>query len=88
MAQSVSAIFKQRLRELRHAKGWSGYQAAEKCGIGQKVFQHYESGIKKNPGLLTLEKIARAFDVTVPQLLSVPERDDSRKEKVSRSRPK
>jgi transcriptional regulator with XRE-family HTH domain len=71
MAQSVSAIFKQRIRELRRERGWSQYQAAEASHIGQKMYGHYESGEKKNPGLLTLEKIARAFDVTVPELLSL-----------------
>ena len=88
MAQSVSATFKQRLRELRRARGWSQYQAAEKCGVGQKMFGHYESGEKRNPGLLTLERIARGFDVAVPDLLSPKEvtrgRETDRKRTSSR----
>jgi len=51
-------------------RGWTQEQAAERCGIGQKLFQLYELGIKNNPGLLTLEKIAKGFGVQVHELLS------------------
>ena len=42
----------------------------ELCGIGYKVFQLYELGIKQNPGLLTLEKISHGFGIGVHELLS------------------
>jgi transcriptional regulator with XRE-family HTH domain len=45
--------------------GWTQEKAAEACGIGHKVFQLYELGIKTNPGLLTLEKIAGSFGLEV-----------------------
>lgn len=51
------------------ARGWTQETAAEKCGLGYKLFQLYELGIKRNPGLLTLEKIAHGFGLDVSELL-------------------
>jgi hypothetical protein len=34
------------------------------------LYQLYELGIKKNPGLLTLEKIARGFGLSIHELLA------------------
>ena len=71
MPESPAAIvFRKRLRALRKRLGWTQEQAAEACGIGQKLFQFYELGIKDNPGLKTLEKIARAFGIGVHELLA------------------
>jgi transcriptional regulator with XRE-family HTH domain len=77
MAQSASVLFKQRLRELRKSKGWTQEEAAEACGIGYKLYQLYEIGQKRNPGLLTLEKIARGFGLALHDLLapSVKQKD-------------
>ena len=58
------------MRALRKARGWTQELAAERCGIGYKLFQLYELGIKQNPGLLTLEKIARGFGLDVSELLA------------------
>jgi len=46
------------------------------CEIGPKLFQLYELGIKPNPGLLTLEKIARGFGMEVHELIgpSLPQK--------------
>jgi transcriptional regulator with XRE-family HTH domain len=68
--KSSATRFQKRLRKLRLERGWTQELAAEKCGIGYKLFQLYELGIKKNPGLLTLEKIARGFGLDVSQLLA------------------
>jgi len=68
--QTTSTRFKKRLRALREAKGWTQEQAAEKCGVGYKLYQLYELGIKKNPGLLTLEKIAKGFGLDTSELLA------------------
>jgi len=70
--QSAATRFKRRLRELRGSRSWTQEQAAEACGIGYKLFQLYELGIKNNPGLLTLEKIAKGFDLDVSELLAPP----------------
>lgn len=69
MQDSVPIRFKKTLRALRLTRGWTQETAAEKCGVGYKLFQLYELGVKKNPGLLTLEKIARGFDLDVSELL-------------------
>jgi len=65
----ISERFRKRLRELRTQRGWTQEKAAEVCGIGHKLFQLYELGIKANPGLLTLDKIARGFEIEVYELL-------------------
>lgn len=66
----ASNRFKKRLRELRVKCGWTQERAAEACGIGYKLYQLYELGIKQNPGLSTLEKIARGFGIGVHELLA------------------
>jgi transcriptional regulator with XRE-family HTH domain len=70
VTQNISDRFRKRLRELRIQRGWTQEKASEVCGIGHKVFQLYELGIKPNPGLLTLEKIARGFGIDVHDLLT------------------
>jgi transcriptional regulator with XRE-family HTH domain len=68
--ESASVSFRQRLRELRLACRWTQEKAAESCGIGYKLYQLYELGIKTNPGLLTLEKIAKGFGLGIHELLA------------------
>ena len=70
MQDSAATRFKKKLRTLRKARGWTQEIAAEKCGIGYKLFQLYELGIKQNPGLLTLEKIGRGFGLDISELLA------------------
>jgi transcriptional regulator with XRE-family HTH domain len=68
--ESASVSFRKRLRELRLACRWTQEKAAESCGIGYKLYQLYELGIKTNPGLLTLEKIAKGFGLGIHELLA------------------
>jgi transcriptional regulator with XRE-family HTH domain len=72
--QSPAAkYFANRLRELRKQRSWTQEQAAENCRIGYKLYQLYELGIKNNPGLLTLEKIANGYGIGLRQLFrSIP----------------
>jgi transcriptional regulator with XRE-family HTH domain len=67
---SAANRFKKRLRALRKERGWTQETAAEKSGVGYKLFQLYELGIKQNPGLATLEKIARGFGLDISELLA------------------
>jgi transcriptional regulator with XRE-family HTH domain len=67
---SASERFRKRLRELRKSREWTQEQAAEACGIDYKLYQFYELGIKANPGLLTLEKIAGGFGLDISDLLA------------------
>jgi transcriptional regulator with XRE-family HTH domain len=66
----ISKKFSDRLRQLRKARGWTQEQAATECDIGYKLYQLYELGIKRNPGLLTLQKIAAGFGLEVHELLA------------------
>jgi transcriptional regulator with XRE-family HTH domain len=68
--KSVSKRFQQRLRQLRKQHGLTQERAAEVCGVGYKLYQLYELGIKQNPGLLTLDKIAAGYGLDVSELLS------------------
>jgi len=68
--ESASTRFGKRLRELREGRNWTQEKTAEVCGIGYKLYQLYELGIKTNPGLVTLEKLARGFDMDVSELLA------------------
>jgi transcriptional regulator with XRE-family HTH domain len=68
--KSASISFKKRLRELRLACRWTQEKATEACGIGYKLYQLYELGIKANPGLRTLEKIAKGFGLEIHELLA------------------
>lgn len=70
MKKSATKRFQERIRKLRKARGWTQEKAAEKCGIGYKLLRLYELGIKRNPGLLTLEKIARGYGLDVSELLA------------------
>jgi len=68
--EPAATRFRKRLRELRRSRAWTQEQAAEACGIGYKLYQLYELGIKTNPGLLTLQKIAKGFELDVSELLA------------------
>lgn len=70
MENSASVRFRKRLKELRLACRWTQEKAAESCGIGYKLYQLYELGIKTNPGLLTLEKIAKGYGLEIHELLA------------------
>jgi transcriptional regulator with XRE-family HTH domain len=66
--KNASKRFQQHIRQLRLKRRWTQELAAEKCGIGYKLYQLYELGVKQNPGLLTLEKIANGFGLDVHEL--------------------
>jgi transcriptional regulator with XRE-family HTH domain len=68
--KSAAKLFQERLRQLRKARDWTQEQTAEQCGIGYKLYQLYELGIKQNPGLRSLEKIAAGFGLETHELLT------------------
>lgn len=74
-----------RLRELRTERGLTQETLAERIGMDVGNYAHMEQGVS-NPTLSTLGKVARALDVAVAELLSVPR---SRAVKIGRpSKPK
>ena len=57
------------LKRLREAKGFSQLQLAKRAGVAQGYVSELEAGQKKNPGIETLRKIAKALGVPVTELL-------------------
>jgi transcriptional regulator with XRE-family HTH domain len=68
--KSAAKLFQERLRQLRKERGWTQEQTAEQCGIGYKLYQLYELGIKQNPGLTSLGKLAAGFGLEIHELLT------------------
>jgi transcriptional regulator with XRE-family HTH domain len=57
-----------RLKALRAKREWSQDEAARKAGVSSRYFSRLESK-RHDPSLSTLAKIARAFGMSVSQLL-------------------
>jgi transcriptional regulator with XRE-family HTH domain len=57
------------LKKLRERKGISQLELARRAKVGQGYISELEAGQKKNPGLETLRKIAKALGVPVTELL-------------------
>lgn len=58
-----------RVKELREARGLSQEAFAEKAGLGYKYYQHVEAGRRRDIRLSTLEKLATACGLPLPELL-------------------
>ena len=58
-------------RRLRKVKDWSQTDLANAIGTSQSVIHDIERNNGYNPTILTLVKIASAFNITVADLLSV-----------------
>ena len=57
----------QKIIELRKKKGWSQYRLFKEAQIGQSTLSQIESGIKKHPNTVTLQKIAKALGVSMAE---------------------
>jgi len=57
------------IRNLRQALRLTQEQLAKKVGVTQGYIGHLERGLKKNPSLPTLKKLARALGVPVSEML-------------------
>ena len=68
VAKSATERFRGKIIALRKERGWSQEVAAEKCSLGYKSFQHLEIGIRDNPTLRTIEKLAKGFGVEIREL--------------------
>jgi transcriptional regulator with XRE-family HTH domain len=64
----MKIIFSQRLREIRHAKGVSMAQLAEKVGLIKQTISDFEHG-RSNPSYVVLEKMADFFGCPVDFLM-------------------
>ncbi len=57
------------LRSLRKQEGWSQVDLAKKAKVSQAYIAKLETGVKKNPSLATLKRIAKALGVKMGELL-------------------
>ena len=60
-------IFTERVRELRKEKGLTQVEVAQAVGITSRAFQTLEAG--KNPGFVSLIKLADFFNVSIDYLV-------------------
>jgi transcriptional regulator with XRE-family HTH domain len=75
--------FKENIKRLRQAKGWTQAQAAQAAGVPFRTLQNWEAG-SREPRLDALKKLAVAYGVTADELL----RDDDDKRGPSQAGPK
>ena len=57
------------LKELREARGIKQGDLAKRAGVTQGYIAQLESGLKKNPSLPVLHRLAKALKVKVGRLL-------------------
>lgn len=57
------------LKRLREQKGLSQLELAKRAAVAQAYISEMEAGAKKNPGIETLRKLAKALGVPVAELL-------------------
>jgi len=65
-----------KLRAAREKTGLTQSQVAEKIGVSELSYQRYEYD-KREPGVRTAIRIARALNTTVEQLFAVAEGEQS-----------
>ncbi|MGH2362535.1 MAG: helix-turn-helix domain-containing protein [bacterium] len=57
------------LKRIREGKGMTQLELARRAKVPQGYLSELEAGRKKNPGIETLRKIAKALGVPVAELL-------------------
>ena len=60
----------QRLRQRREAAGWTQARLAKAVGVTDAYISMIERGVKRNPSLLVLTRIAKRLDTALDELLS------------------
>ena len=66
---STSQNLANNIKKLRKAKGLSQEKLARLADVANNTLIKMESGENKNPTLNTLKKVAKAFDVSVDDLI-------------------
>ena len=64
---------KNRLRDLRKARGWTLEQAAGQAGLARSTLSKIENG-QMSPTFDALKKLAEGLGISVPQLFTPPSR--------------
>ena len=63
----ILSLLAERIKSVRHSKGWSQEQLAERASIQRSYVADLERGYR-NPSVRTLVKVANALGVSVPAL--------------------
>ena len=66
-------LYVKRIRSLCDARGISINKLAEMSDVKQSTLDNIMRGIKKNPGVKTIHKIALAFSMTLAEFLDFEE---------------
>ena len=70
MAQDIRKHISNRVRELRAKRGWTQQELAEASELDYKSIQRLEAKVPRfHPKVNTLEKVAKAFGISVSELL-------------------
>lgn len=67
------------LKDYRARRGLTQKELADKAGINRSYLASLESGIQSNTSIRTVEKLAKALDVTVVDLLKPISKKEQRK---------
>lgn len=67
--EDIKVKFGQRVKELRLAKGYSQEKLAEISDLDRTYIPGIEAG-KRNVSLVVVEKIAKAFTISISELLN------------------
>jgi transcriptional regulator with XRE-family HTH domain len=81
----LRAALGQRVKDLRERLEWSQEKLAERANLDTTYISGIERG-QRNPGLNTLQRLARALGVALPALLS--DLRQPRRREVRRGRPR
>ena len=68
-----SEIIVRRIQQLCKKKGYSVNKLATMSGVKQSTLDNLMRGITKNPGIVSLHKIANAFNMTLAEFLDFDE---------------
>lgn len=69
MASDISKLLGKRIRHLRAVKGLTQSELAEECELSDNFIALLERG-KNSPSIFTLEKLARALQVSLAELFA------------------
>jgi transcriptional regulator with XRE-family HTH domain len=75
-SQAVAAHLSVRVKKLREQKGWSLDALSKLCGVSRAMLSQIERG-HANPTLAVTLGIARAFDLSLGELVQLPEASSS-----------
>ena len=71
-----SQLYVRRIRQLCKGRGIAINKLATMSGINQSPIDNIVRGLTRNPRIMTLHKIAIAFNMTLAEFLDFPELND------------